>query len=121
MPTKRVTITGLVRTHGITNAASNDRMVLTDVGAVASDIDGGLIFINNFSLVIAATPNGGTIALTNQVRVYGPLSTLGNPVDVAYDAVSKPIYVSERANMGFFVHLWIAQHHSRCSARGCST
>jgi hypothetical protein len=100
MPTKRVTIAGLVRTQGIAYAASDDRMVLTDVGAAASDSDGGLIVINNFSSVIAATPNGGTIALTNQVRVYGPLSTLGNPVDVAYDAVSQRIYVAERANMG---------------------
>lgn len=100
MPTKRVTIAGLVRTHGIAYAKSDDRMVLTDVGAAASDSDGGLIVINNFSSVINATPNGGTIALTNQVRVYGPLSTLGNPVDVAYDAVSQRIYVAERANMG---------------------
>ena len=46
------------------------------------------------------TPNGGTIATANQVRVYGPMSTMGNPVDVAYDTETDKIYVAERLNMG---------------------
>lgn len=99
-PTKRVTIQGLVRTHGIAFSKMDDRMVLTDVGAASSDSDGGLIVINNFSSVLGMTSNGGTIALSNQVRIYGPMSTMGNPVDVAYDEGTDKIYVAERLNMG---------------------
>ncbi|MES2811225.1 MAG: hypothetical protein V4670_02035 [Bacteroidota bacterium] len=99
-PTKRVTIEGLIRTHGITFSKTDNRMILTDVGSAASDVDGGLIVINNFSTVIANTLNGGTVALANQIRVYGPNSKLGNPVDVAYDYVTNKIYVAERLNAG---------------------
>lgn len=98
--TKRVTIAGLVRTHGITYSASDDVMILTDVASATSGTDGGLIVIKNFSNVFASTAAAGTIALTNQVRVYGPNSLLGNPVDVAYDSATKYIYVAERLNAG---------------------
>lgn len=100
IPTKRVTIEGLVRTHGITFSAADNRMVLTDVGSATSATDGGIIVINDFSTKIAATPNMGTITMANQVRVYGPNSTLGNPVDVAYDSVTNNIYIAERLNAG---------------------
>lgn len=99
-PTKRVTIEGLVRTHGIVYAADDNRMILTDVGLASSDADGGLIVINNFTSVLNATPNLGTIALNNQIRIYGPNSTMGNPVDVAYDAMTDKIFVAERLNAG---------------------
>lgn len=99
-PTKRVTIEGLVRTHGIVYAAADNRMILTDVGLAASDADGGLIVINNFTSILNATPNLGTITLNNQIRIYGPNSTMGNPVDVAYDAMTDKIFVAERLNAG---------------------
>ncbi|MBN8643348.1 MAG: hypothetical protein J0L86_16165 [Flavobacteriales bacterium] len=99
-PTKRVTIEGLVRTHGIVHSAADNRMVLTDVGSATSDSDGGLIVINNFASVYNSVANGGTLSLSNQVRVYGPNSTMGNPVDVAYDDVTERIYVAERLNAG---------------------
>lgn len=98
--TKRVTIAGLVRTHGITYSASDDTMILTDVGNATLGTDGGLVFIKNFSSVFNSTAAMGTIALTNQIRIYGPNSLLGNPVDVAYDPVTKKIYVAERLNAG---------------------
>lgn len=100
LPTKRVTIEGLVRTHGITFSAADNRMILTDVGSAASDSDGGIIVINDFTSRIAATANLGTIAMSNQVRIYGTSSTLGNPVDVAYDSVTNYIYIAERLNAG---------------------
>lgn len=98
--TKRVSIAGLVRTHGITYDKSEDLMILTDVGSATSGTDGGLVFIKNFSTVFNSTAAAGTIALTNQVRIYGSNSLLGNPVDVAYDSVTKKIYVAERLNAG---------------------
>ncbi|RTY88710.1 hypothetical protein [Flavobacterium sp. RSP15] len=98
--TKRVTIAGLIRTHGITYSPADDVMILTDVASAASATDGGLIIIKNFSTVFASTAAAGTIAVTNQVRIYGSNSLLGNPVDVAYDSVTKNIYVAERLNAG---------------------
>lgn len=99
-PNKRVTIEGLVRSHGIVYSPSDNKMILTDVGLAASDSDGGLIVINNFSTVLNATANLGTIPMTSQVRVYGPNSTLGNPVDVAYDSMTGKIFIAERLNAG---------------------
>ena len=100
LPSKRVTIQGLVRTHGITFSKSQNRMILTDVGSAASDSDGGIVVINNFSNVFAATENLGTISTDNQIRVYGANSKLGNPVDVSYDERTKYIYIAERLNGG---------------------
>lgn len=97
---KRVTIQGLVRTHGIAYSSQDNVMVLSDVGLASSATDGGLIVINNFSSVLTATANMGTIAMSNQVRIYGANSLLGNPVDVAYDYVTNNIYVAERLNGG---------------------
>ena len=98
--TKLVTIAGLIRTHGITYSAADDVMILTDVADAASATDGGLVLIKNFSSVFASTAASGTIALSNQIRIYGPNSKLGNPVDVAYDSVTNYIYVAERLNAG---------------------
>lgn len=99
-PSKRVTIQGLVRTHGITFSKKDNKMILTDVGSAASSVDGGLIVINNFSNILAATPDLGTISSDDQIRVYGTNSKLGNPVDVAYDDKTKDVYVAERLNGG---------------------
>lgn len=98
--TKRVSIQGLVRTHGITYSAKDDLMVLTDVGDAVSGTDGGLVFIKNFNSVFASTANAGTISTDKQIRIYGPNSQLGNPVDVAYDHVTNTTYVAERLNGG---------------------
>ncbi|QOG00914.1 hypothetical protein [Flavobacterium sp. MDT1-60] len=98
--TKRVTIAGLTRSHGITYSSSDDIMILTDVASAASGTDGGLIIIKNFSNVFNKTEASATIALMNQIRIYGPNSTLGNPVDVAYDNATQKIYVAERLNAG---------------------
>lgn len=95
---KRVSIEGLTRTHGITY--SNNVMVLTDVGLATSATDGGIVVIENFSNVFSSTASGGTIALSNQKRIYGPNSLLGNPVDVSYDKQANKIYIAERLNGG---------------------
>lgn len=99
-PSKRVTIQDLVRTHGITYSKKDNTMILTDVGSAASSTDGGVIVIKNFTNVLMETPDMGTIALNDQIRVYGVNSKLGNPVDVAYDEETKYIYVAERLNGG---------------------
>lgn len=100
LPTKRVTVEGLVRTHGITYAKRSNTMVLTDVGLATSDSDGGVIVLKGFTELFAATPNMGTIAMNKQIRIYGSNTSLGNPVDVAYDNFTKKIFVAERLNGG---------------------
>jgi 6-phosphogluconolactonase (cycloisomerase 2 family) len=91
-----VEIEGLVRTHGITYDAEMDMMLLTDIGDAGSATDGALVMINNWMSASA----DGMISMSEQVRVDGPDSELGNPVDIAFDKTGNRIYVAERANGG---------------------
>ncbi|RTY96592.1 hypothetical protein EKL32_00580 [Flavobacterium sp. GSN2] len=86
----KITLTNLLTTTPIVKLFAS----------AASVTDGGLIIIKNFSTVFASTAAAGTIAVTNQVRIYSSNSLLGNPVAVAYDSVTKNIYVAERLNVG---------------------
>ncbi len=91
-----VTITGMVRSHGIHYEASEDLMILTDIGAASSATDGGLHIIPNWSVASI----DGVIAAFEQTVISGSATELGNPVDVAYDASRDLIIVAERANEG---------------------
>ena len=102
-PDFKVGIEGLVRTHGLNYDGSTDTMVLTDIGSAASNEDGGLIIINNFMSKMMMAGNGGTIPMDQQVRIYGPSTKLGNPVDVVYSASRNAIMVAERANSLFLI------------------
>ncbi len=96
---KQVTVEGIVRTHGITYSASDDVLLLTDIGDAANTADdGGFQIIPNFFSLIAATENMGTIALSAQIRVSGSESQMGNPIDIAYDNRSKSIFIAEIGN-----------------------
>jgi hypothetical protein len=97
---KRVSIEGLVRTHGLTYSSRDNVMVLTDIGNPLLDNDGAIVVINSFTDVLAATSNLGTIALSNQIKISGSNTHLGNPVDVSYDNVSGNIFVAERLFSG---------------------
>jgi hypothetical protein len=94
--TNMVTVEGLTRTHGITYAADGDRLILTDIGDAGNPGDGAFIIIKDFETVMA----NGFIPLSDQIRVEGPMSMLGNPVDIAIDDERNMIYVAERANGG---------------------
>ncbi len=95
-PDQTISVDGLVRTHGLTYNATNDYLILTDIGAASSAGDGALVAIRNFS-VASADDN---ISMSEQVRVSGGTSQLGNPVDVEYDSNTGLVYVAERANGG---------------------
>lgn len=98
---KTIVVEGIVRTHGLTYDASSDVMVLTDIGEASNgQDDGGFHIINNFANVFSGTSNGGTLALSNQIRVSGANTLLGNPVDVAYDGDSKTVFIAEAGNGG---------------------
>ncbi len=98
---KRVTIEGIVRTHGITYDASSDTMVMTDIGdAMNTQNDGAFHVIENFTSKFNPIPNGGTLAVGDQIRVAGAATLLGNPVDVAYDAETETVFIAEAGNGG---------------------
>ncbi|MGB5981269.1 MAG: hypothetical protein WBG46_03920 [Nonlabens sp.] len=100
-PTKRLTIEGIVRTHGIAYDSDDDVLLLTDIGDAGSDSDGGIHVITNALLKIDAVADGGTLPVAgNQVRISGPSTLLGNPVDITYDDESDTIFVAEKANGG---------------------
>ena len=95
---KRIAIEGIVRTHGITYDVATDTAVLTDIADAAVATDGGFHVISNFTTKLNATADGDTLALSNQVRVAGTNTVLGNPVDVAYDSETETVFIAEAAN-----------------------
>ena len=98
-PDKRITIDGIVRTHGIDYSEADDVLVMTDIGDAANGTDdGGFQIIQNFSSILEATATGGSIALAEQSRVAGPSTLLGNPIDVAYDHKTKTVFIAEVGN-----------------------
>jgi len=107
-PTAEVAIEGLVRTHGMDYDAKTDVMVLTDIGSASgmpnSTSDGALIIISNFNYKFkTAVATTGVIGLSDQIRVTGDMTQLGNPVDVAISTDKAAIFVAERAQNKFLV------------------
>jgi hypothetical protein len=96
-PSIKVQIEGIVRTHALYYSASTDIMFLSDIGDAASDSDGAIHIINNFSSKFSAAGNNGTISLSDQIVIEGSSTELGNPVGLAYDNEAQKIYVAERA------------------------
>jgi len=105
-PSKRVTIAGIVRTHGLTYSGSDDVMVMTDIGDAAdANTDGGFHVISDFSAKFNMLSDGDVLPLSKQVRVAGPSTLMGNPIDVAYDSETDAVYISEVGNgkvLGFY-------------------
>lgn len=98
-PSKRVKIEGIVRTHGLTYSAADDTMVMTDIGDAANTTDdGGFHIIKEFSSKFDALSDGDVLPVGMQIRVAGPSTLMGNPIDVAYDSETDAIYVSEVGN-----------------------
>jgi hypothetical protein len=99
---KRITIEGIVRTHGI--AYDGGTMILTDIGAATgagADTDGAIHVITNFQSKFNAVADGGTMAVAgNQIRIEGSSTLLGNPVAAEFDAETNTIFIAERANGG---------------------
>ncbi len=91
-----IPVAGIVRTHGITYDADTDLMVLTDVGSGAVADDGAIVIIDDYMQAAA----DGNISMSEQVRIAGSNTFLGNPVDVAVNVDNSQIYVAERANGG---------------------
>ncbi|MGJ8685462.1 MAG: hypothetical protein ACSHWW_12605 [Nonlabens sp.] len=99
-PTKQITIEGIVRTHGIAYDATDNLLIMTDIGSAMSDSDGGYHLIPNATTQIAGVANGGTLSVATQTRVAGSNTLMGNPIDVTYDTVLNTVYIAEIANGG---------------------
>jgi len=98
-PDKRITIEGIVRTHGIDYNEAKDVLVMTDIGdAEDANTDGGFQVIKGFSAQLEATPNSGSISQSEQIRISGTSTRLGNPIDVAYDHKTETVYIAEVGN-----------------------
>ena len=74
--------------HGIVYDAATDRLIVSDVGSATDASDGRIYVTNN-----AAAADGLT-ALS--LEIAGPMSMLGNPVDLAFDG--RNLYVAEKSN-----------------------
>lgn len=99
MPDKRITVEGIVRTHGIDYSEADDILVMTDIGDAAdANTDGGFQITQDFGTKIMDIMDGGTLSLSEQTRVAGPSTELGNPIDVAYDHKTKTIFIAEIGN-----------------------
>ncbi len=98
-PDKQITVEGIVRTHGIDYSEADDVLVMTDIGSAAdANTDGGFQVTQNFSTKIADIMDGGTLALSDQTRVAGASTLMGNPIDVAYDHKTKTVFIAEIGN-----------------------
>lgn len=98
---KRIVVEGIVRTHGLTYDAASDVMIMTDIAsAMNGQDDGGFHIIENFTSKFNNTANAGTLSVSEQTRVSGAATLLGNPVDVAYDSATKTVFIAEAGNDG---------------------
>lgn len=95
-PSKRVTIEGIVRTHGLVYDGTDDVMIMTDIGDAANTTDdGGFHVIDNFSAKFDALSDGEMLSVGMQTRVAGASTMMGNPIDVAYDSEEDAVYISD--------------------------
>ncbi|MEL7021463.1 MAG: DUF4331 family protein, partial [Bacteroidota bacterium] len=95
-PDRIITVEGIFRTHGLTYIAERDMMILTDVGSGANPADGAFTVVRNYTDAAA----DGRITATEQIRIEGSATFLGNPVDVIYVEENDVVYIAERANGG---------------------
>lgn len=104
LPTKKITVSGARRLHGITYSSSRDVLILTDIAeatATGFDTDGSIHIITDANSKF--TESGSPIAPSRTIR--GALTGLGNPVDVAWDDREGKdlIYIAEKARRKILV------------------
>lgn len=99
VPNKRIIIEGITDVRGI--GYDEGVVVLTDVGQESHTSDGGFHYIAGFVQKFNDTPEDGTLAFTGkQVRVWGGLTKLGNPVAIDYDHSRNLVFVAENVRDG---------------------
>jgi hypothetical protein len=104
LPTKKITLSGATRLHGITYSSSRDVLILTDIAEASAsgfDSDGSIHIITDASSKF--TVSGASITPSKTIK--GALTGLGNPVDVAWDDREGKdlIYIAEKARRKILV------------------
>lgn len=87
--------TPLVNMHGV--LVSGDLLIASDVGSAASDSDGQLVAVT-LAFPDASETGPVEVTLVADLVVSGGPTSLGNPVDIAYDGTD--LYVAEKASGG---------------------
>ncbi|MDP3467681.1 MAG: hypothetical protein Q8S11_05070 [Daejeonella sp.] len=103
-PTKKITVSGATRLHGITYSSSRDVLILTDIAeasAAGFDSDGSIHIITDAGSKF--TSSGSVVVPAKTIK--GALTGLGNPVDVAWDdrEGKNLIYIAEKARRKILV------------------
>ncbi|MEL7020841.1 MAG: hypothetical protein AAGK47_04495 [Bacteroidota bacterium] len=108
-PTVRLNIEGARHLRGVDYDGVNDIMFLTDVGTLDRRKDGAIIVITDFSqkagkALSVESPtlyqSFGFLLSSEQIRIKGSKTQLGDPMDVAFCRQNLQIYVAERLNNG---------------------
>jgi len=100
-PTKKITVNGATRLHGITYSSEKDILILTDIAEASStgfDSDGSVYVIAEANSKFTTT--GTVVSPTSTIK--GALTGLGNPVDVAWDEKDR-IYIAEKTRRKILV------------------
>jgi uncharacterized protein YjiK len=94
-PARQVSITGASRVHGIAYDTTSQTLIVTDIANATGtgfNTDGRIYVLTDLENPLVVLLN----LITPLRTLSGAATTLGNPVDVAFD--SKNIYVAEKAN-----------------------
>jgi len=100
MPTVEASLAGMTRVHGIHYNAASDILFVTEITDASGgnfDTDGGIHTIEDASTVVAGSP---TMVTATRI-IAGPMTLLGNPVDVDYNAGNVTIFIAEKTKGGF--------------------
>ncbi len=97
-PNKTIALEGIVRGHGLD--FENGTMIVSDIGEEVVDTDGALHIIKDFTSKFENTPAEGLLPISEQLRISGTKTLLGDPVAVVYDANYNAVFVAEAANGG---------------------
>ena len=100
-PTKKITVAGARRLHGITYSEERDALILTEIADPSSVVDGAIYIIEEANAKFTVT---GAVVTPGRV-ISGTNTGLVNPVDVAWDDRQGKdlIYIAEKTNKKILV------------------
>lgn len=103
-PTKKITVSGAIRLHGVRYSETRDALILTDIGestAAGFNSDGAFYIIEGAN--VRFTEQGTVVSPGRTIK--GAATGMGNPVDVVWDDREDKnlIYISEKANRTILV------------------
>lgn len=101
-PSRTIEPANTVNFHGIRYDQNSDTLIVTDVGSAADNSDGAILTIPQASSVSGPATVGKRVTSPTGPLSAPNSSTLGNPVDIAFDG--RDLFVAEKANDGIQVY-----------------